>query len=265
MFTVIKRRIKILEKKLIELDIDRQDALSRHDDLKKGDLLITYADKVGHQSQVIFDDMTIDIDAQLSVVAQANRYYKSYRKAKQALSHIDEQKILATSELEYLKSIQLHLENSNMDEAKIIESELIENGLLKSVPSSKKPIHPMAKSPYIFEVDGIKIGYGHNHLQNDYLTFSLAKPNHHFIHTLHSPGAHVVIFDDNPSEKVILIAASVALKLSHLTTGEVSLCKRKDVKKNKKPGQVILDHFQTLRLVHLDPQIETYIQKAVRA
>lgn len=265
LFLLINRRIKSLNHKLSVLDKEKENALTHQKDVEKGNILLTYKDSLQIGSKVIIDGFEIQLDETKSIVENANALFRSYRKAKQALYHLDIQQTQAQEELGYLHSLRIHLENASLDEAKVIERELIEVGIMKQSLPFKKPIDTASKMPYFVFVDGCKIGFGHNHTQNDYLTFTLAKPNHYFIHTLHYPGAHVVIMDDHPSQSTLLLASSMALRLSKLTTGEVMIARKKDVKKLGHPGQVKVEKYQTLRIVNLVSNTDDVLQSASRA
>lgn len=230
LFFIIKKRLKTLEKKLTALEQDRRQATEHLGDIDKGNALLTYQDSLVVAPSVSLDGLEIALDENLSIVENANRFFRRYRKAKLALNHIDEQTLLAQEETSYLNSLHISLQNANSDEAKAIERELIENGYISQKTPFKKPIEVSAKMPYFIHTQNTKIGFGHNHFQNDYLTFTLAKPNHYFLHTLHYPGSHVVIMDEHPSQAILLLASSIALKLSKLTTGEVMVAKKKMLK-----------------------------------
>ncbi|MBF0849011.1 DUF814 domain-containing protein, partial [Streptococcus danieliae] len=66
----------------------------------------------------------------------------------------------------------------------------------------------------IINYKGTDIYIGKNNLQNDTITNKLAKKNYLWFHIKDLPGSHVVIFDANPDEETINIAAMLAAYFS---------------------------------------------------
>ena len=71
-----------------------------------------------------------------------------------------------------------------------------------------------------------------NALQNEELTFNIAKKDDIFLHVDKAPGSHVVILGGD-SNKTRLLASELALYLSNKNEGDVMIAKKQDVKKNK--------------------------------
>ena len=75
-------------------------------------------------------------------------------------------------------------------------------------------------------------GFGMNGLQNEELTFNIAKKDDLFLHVKDFPGSHVVILEGKDNKKIRETAMELSLYLSHMDNGTVMIAKRKDVKKN---------------------------------
>ena len=102
----------------------------------------------------------------------------------------------------------------------------------------------------LFASDGTVILVGKNNLQNDKLTAS-AQPNEVWLHAKDMPGSHVIIVGENPSDKTIGEAASLAAYYSKGRSSSrvpVDYTLRKYVKKpgGARPGFVIYTHQKTL-------------------
>ncbi|MDD4123944.1 MAG: NFACT RNA binding domain-containing protein, partial [Bacilli bacterium] len=97
---------------------------------------------------------------------------------------------------------------------------------------------------------------GKNNLQNDYLTFTLAKYNDTFFHVKDFPGAHVIVHSDKLNEATIRMAANLAAyfsKARYSSSVPVDYTLVKNIKKPKgyKYGQVIIKNYKT---IYIDPQ-----------
>ena len=169
----------------------------------------------------------------------ANDNYNYYKKAKRSIGHLEEQIAIANDKISYFETLANQLESSNDLDLKGIEFELIENGYINKKILKKQTSKSQGMSkPYYIVLDNVKIGFGKNNFQNNYLTFSLAKPNYYFLHVKDKPGSHVIIFDENPSKHVIELAASIALINSNMEDGEVQFTKKRNVKKINSFGKV---------------------------
>lgn len=122
------------------------------------------------------------------------------------------------------------MENASQDQI-----EHIKNQLRKEKQIDKEFITPK-HIPYFTMFKGVKIGYGRMSIQNDYLTFTLTKKEHYFLHVKDYPGAHVIIFDSNPTDEILLVAGCLALYISSIDIGEVVYTQVKNLKR-----QVLLD------------------------
>ncbi len=224
-----------------------------------GDLLITYLDEVHpEQNEFRIFDYVIPLDADKSAKDNALLYYKKYQKARNAEEHLTRQMAETKAEIDYFSILESQWEGASERDLQEMEEELVNNGYLKKASKKKFPHHP-AIQPYFCYFQGVKIGYGKNNLQNDTLTFHLARKNDIFLHVQNHQGAHVVIFDSNPNKEVLIYAASLALKLAHLSDGDVIYTPINQVKKTSKSGLVQLNHYQTLHLNKIDDSLFTFL------
>ena len=117
-------------------------------------------------------------------------------------------------------------------------------------------------TPYQIKMEGCTILFGKNDIQNDYLTFHIAKDDDLFFHIHPYSGAHVIIKGNNPSDNLINIACQICLILSKKTASDVIFTKKKYVKKGHKLGQVILKKYQILKINNVDDSVKELIFKA---
>lgn len=264
-FKVIRRKNKQLKVKVKRQENDLTKAKERLNYNDIGNLLLTYQNEVPkYASQVNLEAIEIKLDNKLNVFENANKYFENHRKAKVAVVKIAEQINKTKAELEYFNNLQSQLLRANESDLKDIKTELNEGGYLSS--NNKSPRKKKVKTiyPYITTYDGFEIGYGKNNLQNDHLTFSLARGKDYFFHALNYSGAHVIIFSSDPSKAAIEMAASIALYLSGVSSGEVYIADKKDVKKAPERGKVHILKFETIYLNKLHPDLEKVMHNSKR-
>ena len=106
--------------------------------------------------------------------------------------------------------------------------------------------------------NGISITYGKNNLQNDTLTWKLARKSEYWFHTKDFHGSHVLVHSDRLDEETIRTAAMIAAYYSkgrYSSSVPVVYCQIKDLKKipGAKPGMVQLTSYKT---IYIDPDEE---------
>ena len=179
-------------------------------------------------------------------IANANKLYKKYKKAKKGQELIDDFISKISAELEYFDKIDLQLINYNIDDIAEIRYQLTKDGYIKNKANTK--VEKPSFSPYYIEVEGVKIAYGKNSIQNDTLTFQLSKKDYYYLHIKDYHGAHVVIFDNNPDPNIIKIAAELALFLSNKDSGDIQLADVADVKKTNIKGKVLINKYELITI-----------------
>ena len=198
----------------------------------------------------------ISLDPDLSPQANAQRYFKKYRKAASTQKNAIAQAVETEKELIYLESVLHELEMSGsaqeIDEIKI---ELTHQKYLSVTQNKKKkPMRVQLSAPHIFiSTDGLNIYVGKNNRQNDQLTMKTASSNDIWLHVKDMPGSHVIIEkkqNDIPMN-TILEAASLAAYFSKAKMSEnvrVDYTTVRNVKKpsGSKPGMVIYEHYKSL-------------------
>ena len=234
LFTYVNRRIKILKNKIKNLQNDIEKAQEKLVYKDYGDMCYIYAEDIDSLKKDILEGVIKDYDDSLTPIENANRYFKIYKKAKNTLTLAKEETEKALNEIEYFEHIKIQIDNGGDNEINEIKSLFFKT-------SNKKGKLTFSKvSPYFVMVKNTKIAFGKTDVQNNELTFERAKPNYHFFHIKNSPGAHVVIFSENPTNEEKLIASEIALILSKRESGDIDTTQIKNVRKGTKLGQVFL-------------------------
>ncbi len=196
----------------------------------------------------------IPLNPTISVSANANNYFKEYKKsytAEQTLTKLIESD---KKELLYLDSVLDSIaRNTSVADIDEIRKELSATGYIKT---QKQNGHREKKSINLKEYkskEGYRIVVGKNNLQNDYITTVLAKKNDIWFHVKGNAGSHVVVFCDggNVSDETLAFAATLAAKNSKSANSSnvpVDYTSIKYVKKpsGAKPGMVIYTTNKTL-------------------
>ena len=263
---VIKSELKRNKVKISKLQQDLQNAMLADIYKYYADLLLTYGQDIKKLSNPteIFDEennktVMIPVDDRRDVFSNANAFYKKYRKAKVAQEKVQEQIDLASNQIDYLNSIQYYLNNATGIALKEIEEELKQQGLIKikQAPVNKKNKKPVERiyRPLQYFYEGVQISVGENNLQNEYLTFKIAKKNHYYFHVQGFHGAHVIVHSDILTEPLIRMAANLASLHSEANASSsvaVDYTRVKNVKKipGGKPGKVIISNQKT---IYIDP------------
>lgn len=236
---------------------------------QKGELLTTYLSMVpNNQDQVELDNyytnekITIALDKSLTPNQNAQRYFKKYQKLKEAVKHltglIEETKHTIT----YLESVETALSHASISDIEDIREELVETGFVKRRTRDKR--HKRKKPEQYLASDGKTIiMVGRNNLQNDELTFKMAKKGELWFHAKDIPGSHVLIKDNlNPSDEVKTDAAELAAyyskaRLSNLIQVDMIEAKKLNKPTGSKPGFVTYTGQKTLRVTPTEEKINS--------
>lgn len=181
--------------------------------------------------------ITIELNDEISLKDNIQRYYKLYNKFKNA-GEIAKQFLEKTAlELEYIESVKNSAELAeNLQILDEITQELKDKGLIKT--SAKEKPQKNVTEPDFEELDGYKIFIGKNNKQNDFIISKLASPNDLWLHTYNIPGSHILIKMpkevENPPDNVLLRAAKLAVYYSQARNSvkvDVTCARRKFLKK----------------------------------
>ena len=269
---LIKRVASELEKnrkKLIKQEQELADTETAELVRQKGELLTTYLHQVPNdQPSVRLDnyytgqELEIELDVTLTPSQNAQRYFKKYQKLKEAVKHLTNLIEETKATIVYLESVDTMLGQASLAEIDEIREELIETGYLKR--RHREKIHKRQKPERYLATDGKTIILvGKNNLQNDELTFKMAKKGELWFHAKDIPGSHVVITDNlDPSDEVKTDAAELAAyfsKARYSNLVQVDMIEAKKLHKptGGKPGFVTYRGQKTLRVTPTEEKIKT--------
>lgn len=236
---------------------------------QKGELLTTYLSMVPNNQDVVvldnyYTNQTIEIslDRALTPNQNAQRYFKKYQKLKEAVKHLKGIISDTVNTITYLESVETSLNHASMEDINDIREELVETGFIKRRAHDKQ--HKRKKPEQYLASDGKTIiMVGRNNLQNDELTFKMARKGELWFHAKDIPGSHVLIRDNlNPSDEVKTDAAELAAyyskaRLSNLVQVDMIEAKKLNKPSGTKPGFVTYTGQKTLRVTPTQEKIDS--------
>ena len=232
---------------------------------QKGELLTTFLHQVPNdQDQVILENyytnqpITIALDKALTPNQNAQRYFKRYQKLKEAVKYLTDLIEETKATILYLESVETVLNQAGLDEIAEIREELIQTGFIRR--RQREKIQKRQKPEQYLASDGKTIIYvGRNNLQNEELTFKMARKEELWFHAKDIPGSHVVISGNlKPTDEVKTDAAELAAyfskgRLSNLVQVDMIEVKKLNKPTGGKPGFVTYTGQKTLRVTP-DPE-----------
>jgi len=235
-----------------------------------GDLLYTYNvnDTKGLQYIELenYEDgamVKVPLDEKLDGKENARKCFTKYNKLKKGQKYLEEQIAICENEISYFEGLLEQLDLADFETALEIKEELVKQNYMtdkqKKPKKKKKDDGPHLSS--ITLSNGISITYGKNNLQNDALTWKLARKSEYWFHTKDFHGSHVLVHSDKMDEETIRTAAMIAAYYSkgrYSSSVPVVYCQIKDLKKipGAKPGMVQLTSYKT---IYIDPD-EDYLK-----
>lgn len=253
-----RHKLKKQEKELLATD-------NAEEFRQKGELLTTFLHQVPNdQDQVILDNyytnqpITIALDKALTPNQNAQRYFKRYQKLKEAVKYLTDLIEETKATILYLESVETVLNQAGLEEIAEIREELIQTGFIRR--RQREKIQKRKKPEQYLASDGKTIIYvGRNNLQNEELTFKMARKEELWFHAKDIPGSHVVISGNlDPSDEIKTDAAELAAyfsqgRLSNLVQVDMIEVKKLNKPTGGKPGFVTYTGQKTLRVTP-DPE-----------
>ncbi|HIH2945453.1 fibronectin/fibrinogen binding protein [Streptococcus pneumoniae] len=248
-----RHKLKKQEKELLATD-------NAEEFRQKGELLTTFLHQVPNdQDQVILDNyytnqpIMIALDKALTPNQNAQRYFKRYQKLKEAVKYLTDLIEETKATILYLESVETVLNQAGLEEIAEIREELIQTGFIRR--RQREKIQKRKKLEQYLASDGKTIIYvGRNNLQNEELTFKMARKEELWFHAKDIPGSHVVISGNlDPSDAVKTDAAELAAyfsqgRLSNLVQVDMIEVKKLNKPTGGRPGFVTYTGQKTLRV-----------------
>jgi len=236
---------------------------------QKGELLTTFLHQVPNdQDKVELDNyytgekIIISLDKALTPNQNAQRYFKRYQKLKEAVKHLTSLIEETRTTILYLESVETALAQASLTEIAEIREELIQTGFIRR--RQREKIQKRQKPEKYLATDGQTIILvGRNNLQNDELTFKMAKKDELWLHAKDIPGSHVVITGNlQPSDEVKTDAAELAAyfskaRLSNLVQVDMIETRKLNKPTGGKPGFVTYTGQKTLRVTPDEEKIKS--------
>lgn len=206
----------------------------------------------------------IKADPSKSPAANAQKYFKDYRKAKTAETMLTELIEQGKNDLQYLETVADALDRaSTQAEIEEIRNELVISGFMKfkRKNNSKQPklLPPMEYRT----TDGFRVLVGRNNMQNDKLSLKTAQKSDMWLHTQKFPGSHVIIVSDGKeiSDDAIVEAAEIAAYHSKARDAKLVPVDYTYIKHLKKPqgappGKVIYHVYYSVNVTPERDKVE---------
>ena len=261
----LKRRKKSLEKKLVKIKEDQNEANEKLIYKDYADYLLTILSEVKRGDEYfIYEDKKIPLNESFTPSQNLEHFYKLYKKAKATISSTKEYIEKTANEIDYLDSVISSLTLFNEDDYQEIITELIDKKILK-VGHFKKPKNSKnAAKPYYILFNDTKIGFGKNSLQNDNLTFKYASKDDYFVHLKNVHSNHIIIFKKDLDDKTLEFALELAVYLANKKDGEVILAKVKSIKKGNESGLVLLSSYESYFIKEFHYNFASYLNNVNR-
>ena len=252
-----------LERKLALQRRELAETAGREEIRRRAELITAniYRMKKG-QTELICEDyftedcpeIRIALDPLKTPQQNAAALYKDFSRKKAAEEHLSKLIVEGEKQSEYLSTVLSEIERAETErDLADIRRELIETCYLKKAHGAKtERAKPQAPLRFV-STDGFEILVGRSNIQNDELTFKLARRTDLWLHTQHIHGSHVILRTNGvePPQRTIEEAASLAVFYSQgREAGKVPVdCTQlRHVKKpsGSLPGAVLYTDYATL-------------------
>lgn len=263
LYKLVSNMIERLTKKINIQKAELKKSENREELRIKGDLLQANLYKIGKGAMFVevenfYEEnsptLRIVLDPSITPAQNAQKFYKSYAKAKTAQQMLKIQIEKAEQELSYMLSVQDFLSRAQSDkELSQIRLELVEQGYIKEHRKGKQKALK-ALPPLEFKTsDGFTVLVGRNNKQNDQLTLKIAGRFDYWFHTKNIHGSHTIVLTEGKelSDTAILEAAQICAyhskgKDSSQVPVDYTIVKNVSKPSGAKPGKVIYDSYNTV-------------------
>lgn len=272
----VNDHLKKQQKKIGKLKTSLQESENNEQLKHFGDLIFTHLYQNNYQPgdfSITLEDyttqksITIPLDARMSLIDNANRYYKKHQKLRKARTHLQSQIEITQIEIDYFSQLLFQLENvATILDAEEIKAELIARNIIKDtnnrkVASKKKKA---IDNYHTISLDDATIFIGKTNVQNAHITFNVASSQDLWFHVRNVPGSHVILKGAQTDRNIELAALFAAhfSKLSGSAKIPIDYTTRKYVKKitGGPAGFVNYDHFQTITIDDDEKKIQSYLK-----
>lgn len=257
----LNRRLKAAQKKEKAIQNDIKKAETHLHDSEKANIIYTcWNDIKLNSTQIEYEGAIVELDPSISLSENAQRYFKSEKKAKATINNANANLERARKEIDQLQST-LYL-FSNGDDAKL--SQWVRDNKQKKKSRNVNALSSK-ELPYRVSYQGTTYMFGKNGVQNRYLTFFLShSKNHVWLHIEGEHGSHLLIQKDNPSEEEINLASEMIVYLSSREDGVVQIANRGDLRQGNSLGEVILRNYKVKRVSNVSDLARDLVDSATK-
>ena len=208
--------------------------------------------QVALQNWYTGEDVAIPLDVRLGPAANAQKYFKEYKKKQTAARMLKTLLADGEREIAYLETVLYEVQAATGEQMLgEIRAELKSQGYLKYYKVREKRQKPADFLRYRSS-DGFLILIGRNNLQNDRLTLKTARGKDLWFHTKNAPGSHTVVMSEGRDipDRTKNEAAMLAVLHSSQAGGAkvaVDYTEVRNIRKtgDLKPGMVLYEHYET--------------------
>jgi len=252
----IAKRARATDQELAAAATRIADAGARDRLRESGDALFTHAHEIPPGATAYVPPtnpaLTIELDPELDAKENAQRYYARYRKAADALPHLERRRETLAARREALDVLAFEAERADAPTLPELEADL---DALEGRPPQRAPQSAAKRrAPLRLErPSGARIYVGRSPRENAEVTFRIARPDDLWFHARGIPGSHVVLqappggapHDDDLAAAADLAAAHS--KAKHAPRVEIDYTERKYVRKQRDgaPGLVWYTNART--------------------
>lgn len=237
----------------------------------KGEMLLSFANQIAPRRQAVELSYApgepathIELDPQMSVVENAQNYFKRYAQARDAARAIPALLEEARLDLAYLEQLQHDLAmaatSADVRETQRALEEMAQpkKPEIQEKGGKQRPQKGGARQAPLTVIsdDGIEIIVGRNARQNDSVTFQMAAPGDVWLHARGVPGSHVIVRSAGRAAPQRTLEQAAALAAAHSAAHEstsvaVDYTERRFVRRSRGgPGMVTYTNEKT---VHARP------------
>lgn len=248
----LKKNNKILSK--IEEDKIKNKDYEKYK--KYGDLLVSnlYSLKGKEEEIRVYDYenekyINIKLDKNKTASENLRNYYKLYRKKRKAMEFSIERKNEIEDEIVYFNSV-LNFVEMETEYVGLIEIEK-ELGILTE-KRNKVKTKDKKRELHKYVINNFEVIVGRNNIENNYITFEIAKNYDIWLHVRDIPGSHVIIVTEKKKVDLDTIKTVAKLAAKH-SKGKgrkiIDYTERVNVKRKNKLGSVTFNNFKSIEVI----------------
>jgi predicted ribosome quality control (RQC) complex YloA/Tae2 family protein len=243
----LAKRATATDAEVAALETRIADVSARDDLRRRGDALFTYGNEIASGATSFVSpaepDLIIALDPELSPTENAQRYYVRYRKAADALPHLERRRKALVARRDALEELAFEVERAESGTLAELEADLdaVEGRPRRPATSNAQPpSNARRRAPLrVDRPSGARIYVGRSPRENVEVTFRVARPDDLWFHARGVPGSHVVLQappGNAPADDDLNAAADLAAthsKARNAPRVEIDYTERKHVRKQR--------------------------------